>query len=100
MPPSYKRGPGRPKKLKRREPDEETQTRWQRTNTSHICKSCLEYGHNKRTCKKNKQLTGPTEGDVATENTVATERASDVATANIVATKRASDVAIDVATAV
>lgn len=62
LPPSYKRGPGRPKKLRRREPDEETQTRWQRTNTSHRCKSCLEYGHNKRTCKKNKQLAVHTEG--------------------------------------
>ncbi|XP_058744588.1 uncharacterized protein LOC131617289 [Vicia villosa] len=56
LPPSYKRGPGRPKKLRRREADEESQTRWQRTNTSHRCKICFEYGHNKRTCKKNKQL--------------------------------------------
>ncbi|XP_058752080.1 uncharacterized protein LOC131625205 [Vicia villosa] len=56
MPPLFKRGPGRPKKLRRREPDEANQTKWQRTNTSHRCKICFVLGHNKRTCKKNKQI--------------------------------------------
>ncbi|XP_058781960.1 uncharacterized protein LOC131656219 [Vicia villosa] len=56
LPPMYKRGPGRPKKLRRREPDEANQHKWQRTNTSHRCKTCQELGHNARTCKKNKQI--------------------------------------------
>ncbi|XP_058749639.1 uncharacterized protein LOC131622610 [Vicia villosa] len=56
LPPMYKRGPGRPKKLRRREPDEANQHKWQRTNTSHRCKKCQELGHNARTCKKNKQI--------------------------------------------
>lgn len=53
LPPQYKRGPGRPKKLRRREPDEDTSKKgkWSRTNTSNRCKRCLQYGHNTRTCK-------------------------------------------------
>ncbi|CAK8537224.1 unnamed protein product [Lathyrus sativus] len=55
-PPMFKRGPGRPKKLRRREPDESNATKWQGTNTTHRCKTCLEYVHNTRTCKKNKNI--------------------------------------------
>lgn len=52
----FKCGPKRPKKLRRRKPDEVNQTKWQRTNTSHRRKICFEVGHNKRTCNKNKQI--------------------------------------------
>jgi len=56
LPPAYKRGPGRPKKLRRREPDETTSTnRWSRTRTTNRCNVCLEYGHNARTCKKERK---------------------------------------------
>ncbi|RHN59870.1 putative transcription factor interactor and regulator CCHC(Zn) family [Medicago truncatula] len=51
LPPNYKRGPGRPKKLRRREPDEGSQGNWKRNSTTHRCKKCLKYGHNARTCK-------------------------------------------------
>ena len=66
LPPVYKRGPGRPKKLRRREPDEANQPRWRRTNTTHRCKRCLEYGHNARTCK----LPDPKKQTTDTEATV------------------------------
>lgn len=56
LPPMFKHRPRRPKKLHRSEPDETNQTKWQRTNTSHMCNTCLEYEHNSRTCKKDKQL--------------------------------------------
>lgn len=46
------------KKLHRRKPDERTQTRWNRPNTSQRCKKCFEYGHNVKTCK----LRNPNEG--------------------------------------
>ncbi|KEH25408.1 hypothetical protein MTR_6g022470 [Medicago truncatula] len=52
LPPIYKRGPGRPKKLRRREPDEDRMEngKWQRGYTTNRCKKCLHYGHNQRTC--------------------------------------------------
>lgn len=54
LPPQFKRGPGRPKKLRRREPDEDRMEngKWSRSHTSSRCKKCLKYGHNKRTCKE------------------------------------------------
>lgn len=53
LPPQFKRGPGRPKKLRRREPDEERMEngKWSRAHTTTRCKRCLKVGHNKRTCK-------------------------------------------------
>jgi hypothetical protein len=52
LPPAYKRGPGRPKKLRRRQPDETTsQNRWNRNNTTNQCTVCQDYGHNARGCK-------------------------------------------------
>lgn len=51
LPPNYKHGHGRPKKLRRREPDEGSQGNWKRNSTTHRCKKCLKYGHNARTCK-------------------------------------------------
>lgn len=51
LPPTYKRGPGRPKKLRRREADEETAGKYKRQCTRYICTKCGEAGHNHRSCK-------------------------------------------------
>jgi hypothetical protein len=50
LPPTYKRGPGKPKKLRRREPDEDN-TRLRRSDQKNMCNKCHQYGHNVRTCK-------------------------------------------------
>ncbi|RDX58521.1 hypothetical protein CR513_62156, partial [Mucuna pruriens] len=50
--PQYKCGPGRPKKLRRREPDEDPNpTKLRRTHTTNKCNRCHQFGHNSRTCK-------------------------------------------------
>ncbi|KAI5417401.1 hypothetical protein KIW84_042125 [Lathyrus oleraceus] len=46
LPPSYKRGSGRPKKLRRREPDEDPNKL--RTQTTYCCTRCGVHGHNAR----------------------------------------------------
>nr|KYP51659.1 hypothetical protein KK1_026543 [Cajanus cajan] len=51
LPPDFKRGPSRPKKLRRRMLEEdENPTKLRRTHTSNRCGRCLQYGHNKRNC--------------------------------------------------
>ncbi|XP_057425855.1 uncharacterized protein LOC130719239 [Lotus japonicus] len=51
LPPIKKRGPGRPKKLRRRDPYEETgSTRLSRTIARHRCSRCGQHGHNSRKC--------------------------------------------------
>lgn len=51
LPPSYKRGPGRPKKLRRREADENPKpTKLRRSTTSYTCSRCGKSGHNKKRC--------------------------------------------------
>ncbi|KAJ1441841.1 Zinc finger, CCHC-type superfamily [Sesbania bispinosa] len=51
LPPTYKKGPDRPKKLRRREPDEEPNpSRLRRTHTKYTCGNCHQYGHNTRKC--------------------------------------------------
>lgn len=52
LPPSYKRGAGWPKKLKKREIDEGADhSKLRRINTVNKCRRCHEHGHNIRTCK-------------------------------------------------
>ncbi|XP_039688656.1 uncharacterized protein [Medicago truncatula] len=52
LPPSYKRGPGRPKKLRRREPDEDGNGRkYKRQCIRYRCTKCGQSGHNNRSCK-------------------------------------------------
>ncbi|MCI38202.1 hypothetical protein A2U01_0059430, partial [Trifolium medium] len=53
LPPQFKRGPGRPKKLRRRDPDEGRREngKWSRSNTRNNCKRCGRPDHNKKTCK-------------------------------------------------
>jgi hypothetical protein len=68
LPPAYKRGPDRPKKLRRREPDETTSTnRRSRTRATNRCNVCWEYGHNARTCKKGKKEVAK-ESEIALDN--------------------------------
>jgi hypothetical protein len=54
LPPNYKRGPGRPKKL--REPDEGNQHHWKRHGTKGRCGFCTIPGHNKRSCPQLKNV--------------------------------------------
>ncbi|KAK2375452.1 hypothetical protein QL285_076341 [Trifolium repens] len=50
--PAYKWGPGRPMKLRRRQPDETTsQNRWNRNNTTNQCTVCQDYDHNATGCR-------------------------------------------------
>lgn len=52
QPPQFKRGPGRPKKLRTREVDEDqNRTKLKRANTSYRCTRCDKLGHNSRSCK-------------------------------------------------
>ncbi|XP_057440306.1 uncharacterized protein LOC130732221 [Lotus japonicus] len=53
LPPEIKRGPGRPKKLRRREPDEpdkKNPTKLRRGGSSYTCSRCHKKGHNQRKC--------------------------------------------------
>ena len=51
-PPLYRRPTGRPKKLRRRETDEQpTSSRVFRRNRKMTCARCLKTGHNTRSCK-------------------------------------------------
>jgi hypothetical protein len=75
LPPQYKRGPGRPKKMRRRDPDEADPLRWTRSNTTHQCQRCLEYGHNARTCK----LPAPKKkNDVADKNVASASNGNNI----------------------
>ncbi|KAJ1412753.1 hypothetical protein SESBI_20187 [Sesbania bispinosa] len=52
MPPNYNRGPERPKKLRRRQPNDVNHpTKLRRTHTSNRCGRCLAYDQNTRSCK-------------------------------------------------
>lgn len=52
LPPQYKRGPGRPKKLRRREADENPKTGKHNTRGLNRCTNCGQPGHNARGCKR------------------------------------------------
>lgn len=48
LPPKYKRLPGRPKKLRRREPEEvRPRTRLSKRGVVMVCQKCKQPGHNK-----------------------------------------------------
>ncbi|KAB1203081.1 hypothetical protein CJ030_MR8G005531 [Morella rubra] len=52
-PPQSRAQPGRPKKLRKRGPDERTPTgRIPRRQSGILCSECKEMGHNKRTCPR------------------------------------------------
>ena len=51
-PPYRKRMPGRPKKCRRREPDEPVPHNIHKRSTTLRCCVCKEFGHNKRTCSR------------------------------------------------
>ena len=51
MPPKYKRGIGRLKKLRRREVDEDLNpTKLREKTTEYQCRRCEKLGHNQRKC--------------------------------------------------
>jgi hypothetical protein len=54
LPPNYKRGPGRPKKLRIREFDE-LGGRFRRPGVAYRCTKCDKMGHNRRSCKSGVQ---------------------------------------------
>lgn len=52
MPPLYKRGAGRPKKLRRRDPyDDPNPNKLKRGGAFVRCSKCKQFGHNKKGCK-------------------------------------------------
>lgn len=59
LPPLYKRGPGRPKKLRRRDPHEDTEERLNRGVARHRCSRCGQFGHNLRSCRNPVMNTDP-----------------------------------------
>ncbi|KAL5573320.1 hypothetical protein UlMin_022917 [Ulmus minor] len=56
-PPSSKRQPGRPKRIRRRESNEAAPnaTKLKRYNIKKFCTKCKQEGHNSRTCDRRKQ---------------------------------------------
>ncbi|KAI5428387.1 hypothetical protein KIW84_033394 [Lathyrus oleraceus] len=54
LPPQYKKGLGRPKKLRFREHDE-TGSRMRRSGVAYRCTKCDKFGHNSRKCQRNEQ---------------------------------------------
>ncbi|XP_058761902.1 uncharacterized protein LOC131657970 [Vicia villosa] len=54
LPPMFKKGPGRPKKLRFREQDE-SGSRMRRPGISYRCTKCDQFGHNSRKCKSKEQ---------------------------------------------
>ncbi|XP_050204899.1 uncharacterized protein LOC126677837 [Mercurialis annua] len=57
LPPPYKKLPGRPKKNRRKDPDEEPKKnpRYARKGVAMTCQHCLNEGHNKRACPNKDQ---------------------------------------------
>jgi hypothetical protein len=55
LPPEYKRGPGRPKKLRIRECGEVNGGRFRRPGVGYRCTKCNKLGHNAGTCKSTTQ---------------------------------------------
>ncbi|RHN82556.1 putative transcription factor interactor and regulator CCHC(Zn) family [Medicago truncatula] len=53
LPPAYKKGPGRPKKVRRREADEapSSQGKYKRYGTTYRCTKCDKFRHNAKGCK-------------------------------------------------
>ena len=67
LPPAYKRGAGRPKKLRRREPDEDRNPhKLRKTNSIMTYRRCHQKGHNTRTCK----VRPPTEPEIQNSDPV------------------------------
>ena len=52
MPPLRRKAPGRPKKNRKRGPDEEHASVHTQRSTTLKCSKCGLFGHNKRTCKR------------------------------------------------
>ena len=56
LPPKYKRPPGRPKKLRMREPKElRPRTRLSKMGVVMVCQKCKQLRHNRRSCRQGPQ---------------------------------------------
>ena len=74
QPPKYKKGPDRPKKLRKREPDEDpNRTRLRKDPTPYKCSRCRATSHNTKRCplpplvvpkEENEEPSGVAEGVV------------------------------------
>lgn len=74
LPPDIKKRAGRPKKARRREPEEpKDPIRLGRKGIKMMCSSCGNVGHNKRGCKKNGQGVNAGEGSSSTHTQQAAE---------------------------
>ncbi|KAI8566468.1 hypothetical protein RHMOL_Rhmol02G0043400 [Rhododendron molle] len=74
LPPDIKKRAGRPKKARRREPEEpKDPIRLGRKGIKMTCSSCGNVGHNKRGCKKNGQEVNAGEGSSSTHTQQAAE---------------------------
>ncbi|XP_019184504.1 PREDICTED: uncharacterized protein LOC109179472 [Ipomoea nil] len=92
LPPKYKVQPGRPKKLRKRDPIENESivgdkliSKLSRKGEKKKCSICGQYGHNKRSCKNQRQNDVEPPAEVEVEHPVATEVEVEHPVANIAA---------------
>ncbi|KAI5421769.1 hypothetical protein KIW84_045268 [Lathyrus oleraceus] len=110
LPPAYKNGPGRPKKIRIRESGEDG-ARKRRSGVAYKCTKCDNFGHNAMTCKattqdpnalkrKRKPKKGhvPTATDMPTANSMPAPTATDMPTASDMPAPTASDMPAPTAT--
>ncbi|KAI5434457.1 hypothetical protein KIW84_021338 [Lathyrus oleraceus] len=102
LPPAYKNGPGRPKKIRIRESGEDG-ARKRRSGVAYKCTKCDNFGHNAMTCKATtqdpnalKRKRKPKKGHVPTATDMPT--ANDMPTASDMPAPTASDMPAPTAT--
>ncbi|XP_057443991.1 actin-binding protein wsp1-like [Lotus japonicus] len=84
LPPEFKRGPGRPKKLRRREPDEQPHpTKLPRGGSGYTCGRCHQKGHNQRKCHLPPPPPPPISENIDEDNGTETDNLSQVFGINI-----------------
>ncbi|RHN79571.1 putative transcription factor interactor and regulator CCHC(Zn) family [Medicago truncatula] len=89
LPPVFKKGPGRPKKLRFRELGEGG-GRFRRPGVAYRCTTCDKFGHNDRRCKENqnpaalKRKRKPAKNAIATEDDVSEADENGAAKENVI----------------
>ncbi|XP_050875546.1 uncharacterized protein LOC127121414 [Lathyrus oleraceus] len=98
LPPAYKNGPGRPKKIRIRESGEDG-ARKRRSGVAYKCTKCDNFGHNAMTCKATtqdpnalKRKRKPKKGHVPTATDMPT--ANDMPTASDMPAPTATDMTV------
>ncbi|KAI5436995.1 hypothetical protein KIW84_023207 [Lathyrus oleraceus] len=98
LPPAYKNGPGRPKKIRIRESGEDG-ARKRRSGVAYKCTKCDNFGHNAMTCKATtqdpnalKRKRKPKKGHVSTATDIPT--ANDMPTASDMPAPTATDMTV------